>query len=178
MKKLLLGVSLAISLVTACTITSVSGPDAGALDGGAGTDAGATTTTTDGATSADGAKPTGDGAADGSTGTDGSVKAGECGDKPTKQTCTECCTNAYLDGAAAFIGATIDCFCVPARCQAECATTLCDPVTPKDPDAKCNTCLSGKNAECTAAVSAACGADPDCVKFNKCMNESTCLTKP
>ncbi len=108
----------------------------------------------------------------------GDSSAGECSSSATQTACVTCCSNAHQDGAGAYLVATIDCMCLPANCATECATTLCNADNPKGPDAKCTTCVNGKNAACAPAIKTACTADPECIAFDGCIGGSSCTSKP
>jgi hypothetical protein len=103
--------------------------------------------------------------------------AGECAGEATQSACVSCCSKAHQDGAGAYLVATIDCMCLPANCETECATTLCNADNPKNPDSKCATCVNGKNAACAMSIKSACTAAPNCVAFDACIGDSGCTGK-
>jgi len=102
---------------------------------------------------------------------------GECGAEPTQTACVTCCSNKHEDGAGVYFVALIDCMCLADNCAKDCAATICDPNSPKNPDAACNTCITSKNAACAASTKATCTADPGCVAFDTCVGQSSCPAK-
>lgn len=136
------------------------GPDGGTTDGSSKAD-GSTTTTE---------PPTKDASV-------AETSTGECSGETTQSACISCCSKAHQDGAGAYLVATIDCMCLPANCEKDCAATLCNADNPKSPDATCTTCVNGKNGACAQSIKSACTADPDCVAFDACVGESSCASK-
>jgi hypothetical protein len=102
---------------------------------------------------------------------------GECSSSATQTACVQCCSTAHQDGAGAYLVATIDCMCLPANCEKDCATSLCLADNPKNPDAACTACVTAKNNACAPSIKAACTADPECVAFDACVGASECNTK-
>jgi hypothetical protein len=102
---------------------------------------------------------------------------GECGAEATQTGCVTCCQNKHEDGATTYGVALIECSCLEANCAKECLPTICDENNPKNPDAACNTCMAAKSAACSGAIKTACNADPDCIKFDACVGESSCTSK-
>ncbi len=102
---------------------------------------------------------------------------GECEAETTQAACFTCCTNKHGDGAGAYFLAVIDCMCVPGKCEAACAATLCDPDNPTKADGPCEACLTTYNSACSADIQADCTMDPECVAFDKCNGESHCPGK-
>ncbi len=143
------------------TDTADGGPDGGS--------------TTDGGGNADGSKPTTDPPTKDAAADDAST--GECSGEATQTACVSCCSKAHQDGAGAYLVATIDCMCMTANCEKDCADTLCNADNPKNPDATCTACVSAKNGACAQAIKSACTADPDCVAFDACVGESSCASK-
>jgi len=160
---------LAATALAACSAskgTNLTDPAAGAADGGVASDAASasdssTTTTNPPAKDAS--------VADAAT--------GQCSGEATQTACVQCCSTAHQDGAGAYLVATIDCMCLPANCETECAATLCNADNPKNPDTKCGACVQGKNGACAQAIKTACTADPECVAFDACVGESSCTAK-
>lgn len=116
------------------------------------------------------------GGTSGGTSSGGTPAAGECGGSATQQACVQCCAQKYQSGAAVYMGALTECLCAADKCKTECGATVCAE-TQQNPDAACNTCINSKSQACASAVTTACGASPDCVKFNNCAGESKCETK-
>ena len=154
--------------LAACSASKGTGLTDPAADG---TDAGST----DAAAARDSSPPTTE-----PTTKDASVPdspAGECSSSVTQTACVQCCSTAHQDGAGAYLVATIDCMCLPANCEKDCAATLCNADNPKNPDATCSTCVQGKNSACAPSIKNACTADPNCVAFDACVGASDCAIK-
>lgn len=100
----------------------------------------------------------------------------KCFEEPSQVACVQCCSTLHEAGAITYLGASIECMCLPENCKADCESTYCGEL-PKDPDAQCATCIKQKETSCTNAISTACGADPDCVVFNQCLVDARCTTK-
>ena len=162
-------ISLASFVALPACSASKGSTIADGLDGGPG---GAPT---DASSKADGSTTTTDSATK-----DASVaetSTGECSGEATQTACVSCCSKAHQDGAGAYLVATIDCMCLPANCEKDCATTLCNADNPKNPDATCATCVNAKNGACAQSIKNACTADPNCVAFDACVGESSCTAK-
>lgn len=102
---------------------------------------------------------------------------GECSGEATSTACVSCCSKAHQDGAGTYLVATIDCMCLPANCEKECAATICNADNPKNPDTACSTCVTAKQNACAQAIKSACTSDPACVEFDACVGASECTTK-
>lgn len=99
-----------------------------------------------------------------------------CADETGQQACLQCCAAEHQQGAAVYMGAVTECICDANNCADDCADTLCAE-TPKNPDAKCDTCFNSKQQACNEPVGTACAASQDCVAFNKCAVDSGCAEK-
>jgi len=161
----LLVVALTLAACSASKATNLTDPAAEGTDGG----------TTDAAAAHDSSTITTEPPAKDASVPD--APTGECSSSTTQTACVQCCSTAHQDGAGAYLVATIDCMCLPANCEKECATTLCNADNPKNPDTKCATCVQGKNNTCAPSIKSACTADPNCVAFDACVGASDCTTK-
>lgn len=167
--------ALLISLASLGALPACSASKGSSIaDGAGGGDGGADGATTDASTKADGSTTTDPTTKDASA---AETSTGECSGEATQTACVSCCSKAHQDGASAYLVATIDCMCLPANCEKDCAATLCNAANPKAPDATCTTCVNGKNGACAQSIKSACTADPDCVAFDACVGESSCATK-
>ena len=102
---------------------------------------------------------------------------GECSSETTQSGCITCCSNKHADGSGTYFVALIDCMCLPANCAKDCAKTLCDPMSPQNADAQCQSCVQAKNSACAPSITTACAADPDCGLFDVCISKSNCSDK-
>lgn len=108
---------------------------------------------------------------------DAGKKPGACAGEASKQSCSQCCATKHEDGAATYIGAVMVCMCQGSTCEKACEKTLCDPNTPRDPDATCQACINNKSGACASDIQTACSGDADCMAFDACIADSGCLYK-
>jgi hypothetical protein len=88
--------------------------------------------------------------------------------------CINCCSCFHAHGVATYNAAEAACVCQASACQTACASSLCasPPANPAHGDA-CDTCVAGAlgadaGGGCSAAITAACDADSDCVALSRC----------
>lgn len=156
-------------VVVACSSSSSGTPSASSpLDAG-GPDVSAKEPSDDAGSAPDGAPD--------ATPDDAASTAPTCADKAKQVDCVSCCSTLHEAGAITYIAAIASCMCVPANCQTECTSTLCN-TDPREPDGPCQQCLKAKDASCTDDLTKACSQDPDCIAFNTCIRGAGCNTKP
>jgi hypothetical protein len=103
--------------------------------------------------------------------------AGECKGETTQTACFQCCDDKHEEGAGVFYLALFGCICEDDKCQAACASTICNDANPAEPNADCNVCMAEKNVACQAPVATACKASPACIAYDKCVESSGCAGK-
>lgn len=165
----------AIALVAACTTTTttvVDGSDASTGD--AGKRDGATTSSSSSGGDDAGEEPAGD---------------DKCGAEADFDGCATCCAQNYQKGTSVLLQAAIACGCTgtgsktdagqgSGPCSADCAATIC-AATPKNPDAKCNTCLNSildQGGACYDSVAEICTKNADCAAQQGCLQQQ-CASK-
>lgn len=129
--------------------------------------------------SKDDPKPAVDAGASSSSGDAGG--SGPCGSKPDRETCSQCCVDAFPKEADVFRSYIFKCYCQPGAdfCKEICKDTFCGTVSPVVPEGDpCETCLAEKDAFCGADANEKCKADPACAAEIKCLDDSACLGKP
>ena len=103
---------------------------------------------------------------------------GECSSEATQTSCVTCCSNKHEDGAAVYFVALIDCMCLPANCEKECALTLCDPADPEERRRRVPDLRAAEEQRVRDAPSRArAPAIADCVAFDACVGKSDCPGK-
>lgn len=125
--------------------------------------------------------PNGDDDDDAGTTTDGGKKntgdggTASCAATTTQQDCATCCGKAHPTGYKTYNNAITACICDKNICQYSCSDSYC---AQKNASADCVTCANDRiSPNCNQPVSQACGADPDCVQFNQCLQTADCNSK-
>jgi hypothetical protein len=114
------------------------------------------------------------------TSAEGGGLEGGCAVAGTSSACTSCCAGMFMEGADTYGLALKHCACAsPGACLATCATTECAAITPSSGSA-CGKCLASSLApdgSCEQPLSEACGIDPNCLAYEKCLKTSGCNGK-